>query len=158
MKQLTCFLLLVLFLFAQDQEIPTPQEILKVQNYLEEGRDGAILYESTVTSALTVDRSLGYGRKLPTNSLTEIKVDSTVFVWMKFLLPFNHVDKSITINISRGPIPQLVNTPELRTKNNIGTTDAIITRQFTPRKPGDYSVKIFKNEILVTEHTFKVVE
>ena len=158
MKQQVLTLLLIFFISAQDSDKPTPQEILKVQNYLEEGKDGAILYESAITTGYNIDRSLGYARKIPQDELTEIKVDSTVHVWMKFLLPFNHVDKSFTINISRGPIPKLVNTPELRTKNNIGTTDAIITRQFTPRRPGDYSVKIFKNEILVTEHTFTVVE
>jgi hypothetical protein len=158
MKQLILLLSLIFFISAQDADKPTPQEILKVQQYLEEGRDGAILYESAITSNLKADRSLGYERNVPVNELTEIKVDSTVYVWMKFLLPFNHVDKSFTINISRGPIPRLVDTPELRTKNNIGTTDAIITRKFTPRRPGDYSVKIFKNEILVTEHTFTVVE
>jgi hypothetical protein len=158
MKKILFTLSIFLILSAQEieeinmeevWETPTPTEIVKVYNYMMYGKEGAILYDSRVTSKIVEGN--------PTDTLTTIKVGQEILVWLNFLLPANHVDENYTITIYRGPIADFANKPTIRRENNKGALFYRIVRKFRPDRPGTYSVKIFRADLMIREHKFTVM-
>ena len=140
------------FEFAEnDSTFPSPEMILKVYNYMLHGTHGAILYDTQITSDLKDD---GF----PLDALTTVNLGDEVMIWMNFLLPANHVDENYSVIIQRGPIPEFVNKPVVRRSNNKGSLYSRITRKFKPKRPGTYSVKIYRRDIIIKEYDFIVVK
>lgn len=132
--------LILICAIAFSQEKPTWQDIQKVVNYKENG-DAAILYQHQITSKID--------KMNPVDNLEEVSVDSTAFIWLKFLVPPKIEDKNFTVVVRKGPIPKKTQQLTLKTRSEDG---ALVYRTYVTYKfkdKGEHFIDIYFKETLV---------
>ena len=147
MKLLAILLLVSTMILSQEK--PTWNEIQKVVQYKESGKE-AVLYQHQITTKL-VDLN-------PIDSVSEIGKDSTAILWLKFLVPAEIEDKNYTVVIKKGPIPKKTKQLTLKTSSKTG---ALIYRTYISHKfldEGSHVIEVYFRDDLVQTLNLNVVE